>query len=193
MIDQYERKKLNAGLKEISNKMKSLYNVIRQSSETEYRDSLKPYEMFKPQEGFYSEKHRQEYCDRVNELKAQARDLLADYSEELTKEYTKSPTAEAVNVVNLVNARKEISAEEIDNLMNRYGIDCPMVYNALKEKAISMKYLDFRDHPIKTDYDNMEMLQRDITRLDGKSIEQNPVISFAALNQVIDMAFPCEE
>lgn len=193
MIDKYERKRLNAGLKEIAGKMKDYYSAIRNNSEKEYRSTLQPYETFKPQEGFYSEKYRQQYCATVNELKEQALNLLSDYSESVTKEYTKAPSNEALNVITLVNSRSQIPAEEIDALMTRYGADCPMVYNALKEKAISLNYWDFKDHPLKAEYDNIAQLTNGIQRITGNGIEQNPSVSLAALNQTIDMALPSED
>ena len=107
---------------------------------------------------------------------------------------TAAPSTEAVNVVTLLNARQNVSAEEIDQLMTKYGHDCPMVYKALHEKAESLGYHDFKPHPIAEEAENMEAMTSLIDRtFTTPGTDTHMVTSTAAFNVTTDMAFPTGE
>ena len=199
MIDKYDRKNYNTKLKDISNRMVETYNVMRQASENKFKASMKVGETFHPQSGFYYDEDRNLFKEQCNKLKDEAMKIVSEVTDRLAAQYTKAPTADAVNVVNLVNAIQSkdfINADTIDILLTRYGTDNPMVYNAIREKADSLGYRgEFKKHPIEREIEDVKNLEYQI----GKNFyyremedSSSVVIQKSALEQAIDSAFPCD-
>ena len=104
-----------------------------------------------------------------------------------------APSAEAVNVVNLINSRQNVSAEEIEQLMNKYGAECPMVYKSLYDKAVSLGYNDFMPHETERAAENVKTLNRLIDKtFTTEDAERNLTVAAAAFSGTVDDAFPAE-
>ena len=127
-------------------------------------------------------------------MKIKAHDLVNKATLEVMEKNLTAPSTEAVNMVTLLNARQNVSAEEIDQLMTKYGLDCPMVYKALHEKAQSLGYHDFKPHPIAEEAENIEAMTRAIDAcISSDRAENSMVSSTAALSVTIDQAFTTGE
>lgn len=194
MIPNYKKAEVNKALKGIIAEYQDSYNILRQKSEDKYKTTLQPGAIFHQQNGFYYDEDRQAFQEVCNKLSAKAHGLIDDLAAEVIKQNTTAPTTEAANVVAIINARKEVSADEIDQLMTRYGHDCPMVYKALYEKANSLGYRDFKQHPLVEEAENLAALSKVIDRtFDARTAENSMVASTAAFNVTTDAAFPTGE
>lgn len=194
MLTAKEKTSINKELKAITEEYKRSYQILQQKSEQKYKTTLRPGEVFHKRDGFYYEEDRREFQDICNKLSAKAHELVDSVATSLTEQNTAAPSTEAANVVMLMSARKDVSADEIDQLMTRYGHDCPMVYRALYEKAQSLGYHDFKQHPITEDADNVNALITSIDRtFQAQSAEHSLVISAAAFDATTDAAFPATE
>ncbi len=194
MIPNYKKAEVNKALKGIIAEYQDSYNKLRQISEDKYKTTLKPGAIFHQQNGFYSEEERQEFQTICDKLRAQAHGLIDDLAKEVIEQNTAAPTTEAANVVAIINARNDVSADEIDQLMTRYGHDCPMVYRALYEKANSLGYRDFKQHPIVEEAENMATLSGLIDRtFDARTAENSMVAATAGFTVTTDATFPVGE
>lgn len=194
MLSKSEKARINKELKELVNEYKQSYEAIRQQSEAKYKTTLQAGATFHPQKGFYYEEDRQAFNTVCNRLREKAHGLIDKAALEVMAQNTAAPSTEAVNVVTLLNARQNVSADEIDQLMTKYGHDCPMVYKALHEKAQALGYHDFKPHPITEEAENMDAVSRIIDRtFSATSAENSIVVSAAAFETTASIAFPAEE
>lgn len=193
MISKLENERINQELKKIVNDYKSSYEILRQKSETKYKNSLQPGATFHARPGFYYDEDRAAFEEVCDSLRKKAHAIVDGAALEIMAQNTAAPSNEAVNVVTLINSRQNVSAEEIDQLMTKYGQDCPMVYKALHEKAQSLGYRDFKPHPITEVAENIERLSGTIDSSISAFNERNMVATTAGLGVTIDTAFPTEE
>lgn len=195
MLSSYEKNKINKELKEIIGEFNSTFDIIRQRSEDKYKTTLKAGETFRPQNGFYFDEDRQAFAIECEKYRTKAHDLVDNAINEVRELNTKAPSTEAVNTVMLLNTRNDVSAEEIDQLMTKYGLECPMVYKSLYEKAQSLGYRDFKQHPIVEEAENMEALSNVIDRTFNadRAENSNKVAITAGFCVTTDNAFPVSE
>lgn len=195
MLSKIETARLNRQLKELGDKYRNAYDSLRQTSENRYKASLQPGQTFHTRQGFYYNEERQAFREACEDLKQEAHRLVDKLALDLMAENTKAPTAEAVNVVALLNTRSEVSADEIDELMTVYGRDCPLIYKSLKEKAESLGYRDFLEHPVTRQAENMKALTDVIDRTFDpiRAENHNMAVTVAGLTSTVDMALPAGE
>ena len=195
MVTKLESARLNKELKGLMSDYQRSYEILRQKSEDRAKTALRPGQTFHEQKGFYDESSRAEFQDICKGLREKAHALIDGAALEVMAENTKAPSTEAVNVVTLLNARQNVSPEEIDQLMTKYGHDCPMVYKALHEKAESLGYHDFKPHPITEAAESIEALNRVIDRsFDAYNAEQRSMgATTGAFDVTVDSAFPAGE
>lgn len=190
MLTKQEKATLNKELKALLDEYQQRYESQRQASEAKYKTSLKAGETFHEQKGFYYDRDRQTFNNFCEHLKERAHKLIDKAAMEVMAQNTAAPSTEAVNVVTLVNSRQNVPVDEIDQLMTKYGLTCPMVYNALKEKAESLGYRDFRPHPITEEAEGMEAMLRAIDRtFTSASAENSMVANTAAYAVTADQVF----
>lgn len=192
-MTKVENDRINRELKKIVDDYKTSYEVLRKKSEEKYKNSLQPGETFHAKPGFYFKEDKAAFEKVCKDLREQAHSLLDGAALEIMAQNTAAPSNEAVNVVTLLNSRQKVSADEIDQLMTKYGQDCPMVYRALHEKAQSLGYRDFKPHPITEAAENIERLSGTIDSSISAFNERNMVATTAGLGVTIDTAFPTEE
>lgn len=194
MVSEFQSKRLNQELKKITEDFKRNYEIVRKSSEDKYKASLPAGAVVGIKQGFYFEEDRKTFDRVCNEARQKAHALVDPIAKDILDLNTKAPTTEAVNVVTLINAREHVSADEIDQLMTKYGRECPMVYRALYDKAQSLGYKDFMQHPISEEAENIESLSSLIDRTySTAAAEHNILANTAAMNVTIDSTFPIGE
>ena len=183
--------RINKELKALANQYKENYETMRRISENRYKTSLKAGQVFHEHDGFYDDQTKADFAKKCDDLKAKAHDLIDDLTLKVIAENTAAPSTEAVNVVALINARQNVSVDEIDQLMTVYGHDCPMVYKALQEKAESLGYHDFKPHPTAQ---LAEDLGRISSVIDRTFTANNVSIAgkLAGLETEVDITFPAE-
>ena len=194
MLSKTETATLNKKLKDLKDQYKRSYEILQQKSEAKYKTTLKTEQTFNARQGFYYDEDRQEFQKICNELREQAHRIVDAITNGYSEQNTKAPSTEAANVVTLIGARKNISADEIDQLMTRYGHDCPMVYAALLEKAQGLGYRDFKPHPVTEAAENMQALSGIIDKtFNASRAEGNMVSTLAAFDVATDTALPTGE
>ena len=194
MIKGYKAKELNTELKTIARNLSDNYEKMRQISEKRFKASLAPGQIFHPRSGFYDNTIREQFARDCEKVRAEAHRLLDDVTVKLTDQATEAPTAEAVNTINLLAVRKDVSADEIDMFMNKYGQNCPVAYKALKEIAEAHGYHDFADHPLGEQAENVQILAESIdsTFNAGRFENGNAVIITEGFCANVEQAFPAE-
>ncbi len=194
MIKGYKAKTLNQELKAIANDFVTQYNIRRDASEKAYKTTLTPGQIFHSKNGFYEDVQRNLFNSEADEFRNKAHAVLDNVALELMDETTKAPTIEALNAITLLANRKDITADEIDMFMTKYGQDCPLAYKALKEIAESHNYHDFADHPLGEQAENVQILANSIDRTfsPGNAEYGNIEVSVAGFCANVDQAFPAE-
>lgn len=164
MIPKLERTRIKRELRELADEYRRSYEDLQQTSEAKYKTTLQAGAVFHPQKGFYYEEDRQAFQKKSASLRKKAHDIVDKATLEVMAQNTAAPSAEAVNMLAVLNARKDVSANEIDQLMTVYGHDCPMIYKALREKAQELGYHDFKPHPVTEEAEGLEDISRGIDR-----------------------------
>lgn len=194
MVSKEEKTRINRELKGIIDEYKRNYEKMRRISEEHYKTTLKAGETFNPHEGFYFDEDRRAFQAICDSLKDRANEVIRGAALQVMAQNTAAPSTEATNVITLLNSRQNVSADEIDQLMTKYGADCPMVYNALLEKADSLGYHDFRPHPVTAEAESIEAMANIIDKtFIANRAEHNMVSTTAAFTGTADAAFPAEE
>lgn len=194
MIKGSAAEKLNKELKAISENFRQSYEIARTASENRYKQALPPGAIFHPRNGFYDQESKNRFKADCDTYRQKAHALLDDATKDLMDEYTKAPTTEAVNVITLLATRKDVSADEIDQVMLKYGTDCPQAYKALFEIAQGHGYHDFMRHPVEVQAEAVRDLDRAIDRcFDASAAERSGAkICAAGFDTTVDQTFPVE-
>lgn len=189
MVTGYTGTKLNKELKELSRRFSTAYNMAVQNSEAAYKRALAPGQTFQQKKGFYRNEDKAAFCDQCEGFRKQAHDLLDDVTKKLIDEATAAPSPEAVATIQLLQTRKNVSADEIDHLMTKY-IDNVQTYKALKELAEDKGYFDFKKHPSECQAEAVQILSDSIDRT--FSPDAYPVVNCAGWEANTDQAFSPE-
>lgn len=193
-MNAIQNRMINKELKKIVEDFKQEYTIRMSASENAYRQSLKPGERFMSRRGFYDEANRDGFRKACDAAKEKAHDTINRLASDIMEQTTKAPSTEAVNAISLLASRKDVSADEIDMFMTKYGLDCPLAYKSLKEIAEAHGYHDFKDHPLADQAENIQMVVNSINRtFDPVRAEQKGVVaSTAGFCVNVDQAFPTE-
>lgn len=185
---------INKELKGIAQDFEREYNIRMNASENAYRQSLKPGQQFIPHKGFYDERNRDEFRKVCDSAKEKAHGVINRLASDILDATTKAPSTEAVNAISLLASRKNVSADEIDMFMTKFGLDCPLAYKSLKEIAEAHGYHDFKDHPLAEQAEGIQTVVNSIERtFNPFNAEQNGVVaSTAGFCANVDQAFPTE-
>ena len=89
--------------------------------------------------------YREEATKLLKNTREQLSAIMTPLINDVLNTITEAPTEEAVRMIDVVRGRTNISADEIDYLMNRYGNNV-QVYNALHDIAKSHEYYDFKQN-----------------------------------------------
>ena len=194
MIKRYTAQKLNKELKAIASRFEDDFRVSRQASEDAYKKNMKPGQVFHSRPGFYSDEDSKRFAESSEKYKAEAHQLLDEVALTVQDQITRAPSTDAVNSIMLLSNRKDVSSDEIDMLMNKYGKDCPQAYKALREIAESHGYYDFVEDPVSRQAENIMILANSIDRSfdASKAASSGTVAQVAGFCANVDQAFPVE-
>ena len=194
MIKGYRAEKLNKELKQIAEQYRDTYENARRISEENYKKTLAPGQIFHARQGFYDESSKASFANECERFRVKAHSLLDSVTIELIDETTKAPSTEAVNAISLLTSRKDVSADELDLFMTKYGQDCPLAYASLKEIAENHGYRDFIEHPLKEQAENVQILANSIDRTfdEYRGETGNVIAAVAGFCANVDQAFPAE-
>lgn len=184
---------INADLKNLVASFKENYDIAVRKSEERYKTTLQPGQVFQRRDGFYSDADRTAFEKVCTSCREKAQGIIDAVKTDLVMKNTAAPSNDAVNMLAVVNSRQDLSENELDQLMTRYGSECPMVYKALHEKARSLGYHDFKQHPITDAAEKIEQLGAIIDRTMTTNYSGSTVAAVTGLNDTIDAAFPTDD
>lgn len=191
----YLEEKANKELKSILSQFVDAYRMICESSRNAYMKTLSAGDPV-PQEGaIYGENFKSEFESMSAGYREKALEIVEKKLSGLRDKATEAPSAEAVNSIALLNMRKDITEDEIDNLLTRYG-DNVQVWKTLVSIAKAHDIHVFREDTdleteirILTDLEeNLEKALSVTSALKGHATEA--FMSMVAMD--IDRAFPVE-
>lgn len=149
-----------------------------------------------PEEGkIYGKESREKFEVLCQELRQEVRGLIENEKSIVREEATEAPSVEAVNTITLLNMRKNVTQNDIEDLLERYG-DNYQAYKAIASIAKENDIRLFRKHPIEGKLDDLEQLERGLTRVMDITGAESGHISpgfVAIMNMTIDAAIPEEE
>ena len=193
MLSKAENTRLNRELKELIDKYQRNYDDLRQTSENRYKASLQPGQTFHAKQGFYDDQTKAEFAKVSDEYWEKAHKLVDQATLDIMEANTAAPSTEATNTIMLLNTRQNVSESELDQLMSRYGRDCPQAYRALYEIGQRMGYHNFNQHPVAAAAENVDRLNSVIDRtFNVGSADRNMVVNAAAFVATLNDAFPTE-
>lgn len=191
----YLDEKANKELKSILSQFVDAYRIVCENSRNEYMKTLAPGAQI-PKEGvIYGEDFKKEFDSMCAGYRNKALEIVEKKLSELRDKATEAPSTEAVNSIALLNMRKDITEDEIDNLLTRYG-DNAQVWKTLVSIAKEHDIYTFReindlDEKVQTLVDlekNLEKTLSVMSALAGHATES--FMSLIAMD--IDEAFPIE-
>lgn len=184
----------NKELKSILSQFKDSYRIACDSSRNAYMKTLSAGAQV-PKEGMiYGEDRRREFESMCAGYRDKALEILNKVGTELREKATEAPSTEAVNSITLLNMRKNITEDEIDNLLTRYG-DNPQAWETIVSIARDHDIHAFNDHPIKRQIEAVDGLARTMERTISAQSANGGHASdgfLAMIEMNIDDVFPIE-
>ena len=194
-MGKFSNERINKDLKSIMSQFRDSYKSMSDASRLEYIKTLAPGANV-PEEGrIYGDDRRAEFESMCQGYRAKVSDFIQGAIKDLKNKVTESPSPDAVNTITLLNLRSDVTPEEIDDLIDRYG-DNVQAYKAIvsiaNEKKI--KGLDVI-HPIEIEIRDAEDLESAIERSLNIASATSGHTSDAFLDMIdlqIDNAFPTD-
>ena len=186
--------KANKEIKRLVSQFRDSYDSMCESSRNEYMKTLSPgFEV--PDKGMiYGEKNRNEFSSMCKGYRERSRKIIGDVIKAIQDTLTDGPSTDAVNSVNLLNMRKNITMEEVQELLDRYG-DNPQIWTTIKSIATEHK-LFIGEHPLYEQLAECKSLdltmEKTLTLPNPKSYSLTKAY-YALLDMQIDKALPIED
>ena len=196
MLSKFQREQINKELKAIVAQYGDAYRMLCDGSRVAYMKTLAPGAPV-PKEGvIYGEEERQQFKAMCDGYRANANAILADVIDNYRKIMTEAPTTEAVNTVSLLNLRSTVTADEINDLLDRYGENV-QAFRAISSVATEkgLKEYEWFMHPVESDMQKAEDLSK---ALDRALSDTNANAGHASngyldiINMQIDNTFPAD-
>lgn len=188
---------IKTALKDITSSYAKDYKDICERSREERIKSLEPGATLPKTGVLYGEDARQSFKVKADTHRAKANELINTELAKLNESMTAAPTTEAVNTLQLLKMRSNVTAADINNLMGRYG-DNTQVYDTLLDIAAQhgIREYAYTRNPIRERAEKLNDLKSSINnnlRLERaeRGYATDGFISF--LNAAIDDALPGEE
>lgn len=190
-----EKNKINYELKKIVDDYKQAFIDACNNSRKSYIANLLPGEKM-PAEGVIIGKEYEASFDEVCQaLRDKARAILGEAIASVKALMTEAPTEEAVNSISLLNMRKEATAEEVEDLLNRYGSN-PQAWKTITSIAKERGIRTFGAHPIEEELAKESDLLRSLESAISLTSARNRGVGDGFISLVkaqIDDTFPAEE
>lgn len=190
-----QTEKANKELKSLLSQFKDSYRMACESSRNEYIKTLSPGAPL-PKEGIiYGQEKKQEFESMCVGYRDKAREIIAKHLVELKEKATAPPSSDAVNSISMLSMRKNVTSDEINDLLSRYG-DNPMCWDTIVSIAKENDIHSFGKHPVKSQIEDLEGLSKTIDKtLSVQSANaghaSDAFVSMMALE--VDRSFPVQE
>lgn len=123
------------------------YKTACETSRNNYMQNAPAGASIPPEGTIYGSVERDNFREECGEYKQRISSILKPVYDDLEAKATEPPTTEAVNAVTMLQARDNVTADEIGMLIKRYG-DNPATRNTLVQIAEKHKIHDYRMHPV---------------------------------------------
>lgn len=183
-------------LKAITNRYVDDFNVICERSREERLKTLQPGARVPAQGKLYGDDARNEFKRKADAHRVQAMSIIGNELRALNEKMTAAPSTDAVNTIQLLKMRSNITPEDINVLMMRYG-DNSQVRDTLVDIAgqHDIKDYKFESNPIRVKAEKLKDLNNSINnslRLESAERGHASAGFVSFLNAAIDDAFPDE-
>lgn len=186
----YSNEKANKELKSIISQFKDSYRIACDTSRNAYMKTLSAGAQI-PREGFiYGDNFKAEFESMSSGYRDKVREIIGKNLSELREKMTEAPSTEAVNSITLLNMRKDVTENEIENLLSRYG-DNHQARNTIVSIARNHGIYNFGDDETTERIADLESLESNLTKSLSASTANDGL--FAMMELDIDDVFPVEE
>lgn len=127
-----DNKKIRDSLKELTERFRSGYCSAAKSSWEHHVKTLPIGQAVPPKGEIYGTENKAAFDELCRDITAQGRDIIGGVKAEVSEMMTAAPTEEAVNTINMLKLRDNVSEDEFARVMEKYGSD-----NYQAAKAIS--------------------------------------------------------
>lgn len=185
----------NYQLKTILDKFAKDYQTTAETSRIAFMQSAKGGDMAPAPGHIYGNDHKARFEERCRGYQAEADGVLTSIIADVRAKATEAPSAEAVRVVQMLQLREDLTADEVNNLLSVYG-DNAQAYKAIASVAAS-KDVHVPPCPIDEELKALEDLQRDMVKTltlssaEGGHVTGSFLSFFASMN--IDPILPTEK
>lgn len=124
----------NEALKAIFKNWADDYNQTCSESRDAYIKTLAPGATMPPAGTIYGAANKEAFSNRCTEYRAKAAEILNNEITKANAAISKEPTAEAVNMCQLLQMRKSTNPDEYNTLLEKYS-DTPAVYETVRSIA----------------------------------------------------------
>ncbi len=184
--------KANEGIKELLKDYSDSYRIIKQSARDEQMLKL-PAGAIAPKNVELYGDYKDRFNNKVTEIKYKVKDIIDPIREDLINQTTDAPDTDAINMVSLLTTRKNVSEDDIYNMLDRYGNNY-QVYNAVKDIAIEHE-IRVPDHPIDREIENIDNLLANCNQLSLRGAENGHASAgyMSLMGMSVDEAFPIDQ
>lgn len=104
------------------------------------------------------------FSERANKYRQDATDILNRCLDDISKAKAESPSSEAVNVLTLMSARQNVTADELSDVIRNYGSNY-QVYRSCQDISVKNNLGRLADHPLQAKEQSINDLQSNLNRL----------------------------
>lgn len=187
--------KTNEQLKSIMDEFKQGYVTACNDSRKQYIANLKPGDKLPAENVILDRETETAFDTSCQVLRDKARAIIGESIATHKEVMTKAPSEEAVNSISLLNMRKNATAEEFEDLLNRYGKDNPQAYKTITAIANERGYRGFGSHPVEVQLSKETDLLKSLEGAISLTSAKNRQVSDGFVSLVkaqIDDTFPAE-
>lgn len=191
----YSNEVVNKELKSLLSQFKDSYKMASESSRNEYMKTLVPGAEIPKTGVIYGDNRVREFESMCDGYRGKMKSIIADVSSDLKDKETEAPSTEAVNSITLLSMRKNVTEDEIDNLLTRYG-DNQQAWRTINSIAKDHNIHVFRDHENEGKLSRVNDLEANLDRALSASSAISGHASDGYLSMIameIDNVFPVEE
>lgn len=114
-------KEINKRLKELNGLFRSKYEETAARSWEDHVKTLPAGQPTPPKGKIYGETARDSFNEYCSNLRAEAADLIGQARKEVKNKMLEAPSADAVNVVNLLKLQEHPTREMVGDILGKYG------------------------------------------------------------------------
>ena len=157
--------KTNSELKGITKKYYEEFNSLCERSREHRLKELRPGDPA-PEHGKLYGEYKERFNDKAREYRGAAAAIFDAEKKAINKKINEAPSQEAVNVLSVLKLRDNITAEQINGMIDEYG-DNVMFYEAArdlaKQKGLTTGNV-FSEHPIREQLARVEAAERSVIK-----------------------------